>query len=104
MGRILYAHPATVLFITPLEMAHPVAKRLDSVRHQLFPDCRNVAIKKRPSNLIQLTAHTHLTSQGLGDTSGSEQMPTRLVSNMLLGTTTGSHPLQLSQRTLHADH
>lgn len=60
------AHPATVLFITPLEMDHPVAKRLKCIRCQLFPNGRDVTVKKGSSNLIQLAAHTHLTSQGLG--------------------------------------
>lgn len=58
-------HPVTVLFITPLEVADPVAEGLKSVRCQLFPNGGNVTIKKGSSNLIQLTAHTHLTSQGL---------------------------------------
>lgn len=60
------AHPTTVLFISPLEMAHPVTERLQSVRCQPFPNGGNLTIKKRSSNFIQLTAHPHLTSQGLG--------------------------------------
>lgn len=59
-------HPVTVLFISPFEMAHPVTQRLKSVRGQLFPNRRNLTIKKCTGNLIQLTAHTHLTGQGLG--------------------------------------
>ncbi len=59
-------HPVTILFITPLEVAHPVAEGLQSVRCQLLPNGRDVTIKKGPSDLIQLTAHTHLTSQCLG--------------------------------------
>lgn len=58
-------HPVTVLFISPFEMAHPVTQRLKSVRGQLFPNRRNLTIKKCASNLVQLTAHTHLTGQGL---------------------------------------
>ena len=48
-------------------MAHPVAKGLQCVRCQLLPNARNVTIKKGLSHFIQLTAHTHLTSQGLWD-------------------------------------
>lgn len=59
-------HPVTVLFITSFEMAYPVAEGLQSVRCQLFPNGRDVTIEKSSGNLIQLTAHTHLTSQGLG--------------------------------------
>lgn len=55
-------------------MAHPVAKGLKSVGCQLFPDGRNVTIKKGPSNLIQLIAHTYLTSQGLGGERETEQI------------------------------
>lgn len=67
-----HAHPTTVLFISPLEMAHPVTERLQSVRCQPFPNARNLTVKKRSSNFIQLTAHPHLTSQGLGEQEKSQ--------------------------------
>ena len=69
------SHPVAILFITPLEMAHPVAEGLESVRCQLLPNGRDVPVKKGLSDLVQLTAHTHLTSKGLKDTTReSEQI------------------------------
>lgn len=72
-GGYLLPHPAAILFIAPLEMNHPVAQRLESIRCQLLPNGRDVTVEKRPSNVIQLAAHSHLTSQGLWDTAESEQ-------------------------------
>lgn len=70
-------YPVAILFITPLEMTHPVAKWLKCVRCQLLPNGRDVTIKQGPSDLIQLAAHTHLTGQGLWDTKESEQIQNR---------------------------
>lgn len=59
-------HPIAVLLVPPLEMAHPVTERLQRVRCQLFPNGRNLTVHKWSRNLVQLTAHPNLTSEGLG--------------------------------------
>lgn len=66
-------YPIAILFITPLEITHPAAKRLQSVRYQFLPNGRNVTIKEGSSYIIQLTTHAHLTSQGLQDTRESKK-------------------------------
>lgn len=95
-------------------MGHPVTKRLKSVRCQLLPNDRNVTIKKGSSDLVQLAAHPHLTSQGLQHTGESKQIPIGAkhkyttpadqFTEHLGSSAPPSHPLQLSQRELHADH
>lgn len=70
-----HPYPTVILLISLLEMGHPVTKRLKSVRCQLLPNDRNVTIKKGSSDLVQLAAHPHLTSQGLQHTGESKQIP-----------------------------
>lgn len=39
-------HPIAVLLVPPLEVAHPVTKRLECVRCQLFPNGGNLTVQK----------------------------------------------------------
>lgn len=48
------------------EVVHPVSKRLECGRGKLTPNVGDLSVKQRTRNFIQLAAHSHFTSEGLG--------------------------------------
>ena len=63
--KYLATHPLVVLLESLLEVDHPVAERFESLRSEAAPDVRDESVKQGAGDVIQLTAHTHLTRQRL---------------------------------------
>lgn len=58
-------------------MTHPVAQWLEGIRCQLLPDGRYVTVIEGTGNLIQLTAHAHISSQSLHMRVRSDQIKSK---------------------------
>ena len=71
-GGGLHTDPVVVLLVSPLEVQHPVTQGLECSRGQAAPDARYHTIVEGAGHIVQLGAHTHLTSQGLNRGAGKQ--------------------------------